>query len=196
MTSGDDLISWRVFCAIELPIEVKNKIQSHNDRLRKSASASSASWTRVGNIHLTLKFFGQVERGRISQISTASDRAVAEFAPFEISVGGVGVFPKPSHPRVLWVGIVDESQELARLQALLENECLKEGFATEDRSFRPHLTIARIKKQEGARSLAEAHLGSTFETVGILVRELVVFRSELGREGSKYTAISRHNLSE
>ena len=105
-----------------------------------------------------------------------------------------GVFPKASRAQVLWIGVSDPSGKLAALHKRLEDECAAEGFEKEDRAYRPHLTIARIRRPEGARRLADAHLQMKIETVAIELNELVLFRSELSPKGSKYTAISNHRL--
>jgi 2'-5' RNA ligase len=83
---------------------------------------------------------------------------------------------------------------LAELQQRFELDCSTNGFEKEVRSFRPHLTIVRIRKPAGARALAEANQQLGFEPESLLVEELVVFRSELSSGGSKYTALSRHPL--
>lgn len=187
--------AWRLFCAIELPDSVRAQLQDHVRRLREAVPEASASWTRVENIHLTLKFFGNVDVDRIPGVSEAAARTVKEFAPFQIGVGKTGVFPKPSRAQVLWIGISDSSGKLSELQKQLENEFAKGGFEKEDRAYRPHLTIARLRKPEGARRLADAHLQMEFEPAEITLSELIVFRSELSSKGSKYTAISKHELS-
>ena len=186
---------WRTFCAVELPDHVRERLREHIQRLREAVPEAAASWTRVENIHLTLKFFGNVDVDRISGISDAASRAVEEFSPFRIGVGETGVFPKPSRAQVLWIGVNDPSGKLLSLQRQLENECAKKGFEKEDRAYRPHLTIARLRKPEGARRLADTHLQMKFEPAEIEINELVVFRSELSSEGSKYTAISKHQFS-
>ena len=185
---------WRVFCAVELPEDVREGLREHIRRLREAVPEAAASWTRVENIHLTLKFFGNVDLARISAISDAAARAVREFSPLKIGVGGTGVFPKPSRAQVLWIGVSDPSGQLSSLQRQLENECAKKGFEKEDRPYRPHLTIARLRKPEGARRLAETHLQMKFDPVEIELDELVVFRSELSSKGSRYTAVSQHKL--
>lgn len=186
---------WRVFCAVELPTEVRARLEEHVRRLRTDVPDVAASWSRVENIHLTLKFFGNVEVQRIQKISEAAERAVREFSTFQISVGGTGVFPRPSRPQVLWIGVADPSGQLSALQKRLENECAAEGFPKEDRAYKPHLTIARLRKPEGSRRLAEAHLAMRFEPVEIGVNEIVVFRSELSPKGSRYTPLSQHRVS-
>lgn len=181
---------WRVFCAIELPAAVRARLEDHILRLRKAVPDAPASWSRVENIHLTLKFFGNVEVKRIEKISVAAQRAVKEFSALRISVGGTGVFPRASRPQVLWIGVNDPSGQLSVLQQKFEEECAAEGFPKEDRAYKPHLTIARLRKPEGVRDLAEAHLQMKFEPIDVELKELVVFRSELSPKGSKYTVIS------
>lgn len=183
-------VTWRVFCAVELPGEVRARLEDHVRRLRQEVPDAAASWTRVENIHLTLKFFGDVEVKRIEKISAAAERAVKQFSTFRIDVGETGVFPKPSRPQVLWIGVSDPSGQLSALQERFENECAAEGFEKENRAYRPHLTIARLRKPEGARRLADTHLQMKFETTQINLKELVVFRSELSPKGSRYTPIS------
>ncbi|HET6972728.1 MAG TPA: RNA 2',3'-cyclic phosphodiesterase [Pyrinomonadaceae bacterium] len=185
---------WRVFCAVELPAEVRARLEEHILRLRREVPDAAASWSRVENIHLTLKFFGNVEVKRIEKISAAAERVAKQFSTFQIGVGETGVFPRPSRAQVLWIGISDPSGQLSALQERLENECAAEGFAKEDRAYHPHLTIARLRKPEGARHLADAHLQMRFETIEVELKEIVVFRSELSPKGSKYTAISAADL--
>jgi len=182
---------WRVFCAVELPAEVRAGLEDHVARLRKEVPDAAASWSRVENIHLTLKFFGNVEVKQIARISEAAERVVKQFSTFQIAVGETGVFPRASRPQVLWIGVSDPSGQLSALQERFENECAAEGFPKEDRAYHPHLTIARLRKPEGARQLADAHLRMKFETIEIGLKELVVFRSELSPKGSRYTPISR-----
>ena len=188
--------SWRIFCAVELPSDVRARLERHVGQLRADVPDAAASWTRVENIHLTLKFFGNVVLDRIPNISAASSRAAKHFSSFEISVGSTGVFPKPSRAQVLWIGVNDLSGKLSELHKQLEKEFASEGFQKEDRAFRPHLTIARIRRPEGARRLAEAHLQMEFKSHEIKLTELIVFRSELSPHGSKYTPIYRHYLKD
>lgn len=186
--------TWRVFCAVELPDTVRARLQKHITRLREAVPEAAASWTRVENIHLTLKFFGNVAVDQIARISEAASRAVTNYESFQFEIGGTGVFPKPSRAQVLWIGVSDPSGKLLALQSELESEFAKDGFAKEDRAFKPHLTIARIRKPEGARRLADTHLKMSFKPAEITVDELILFRSELSSKGSKYTAISQHKL--
>ncbi len=186
---------WRIFCAVELSDQVRARLQDHIQRLRKDVPDVAASWSRVENIHLTLKFFGNVALDRIDAISASASRTVEEFSSFQIGVGNTGVFPRPSRAQVLWIGVDDPSGKLLAMQKRFEDECAAEGFVKEDRAFRPHLTIARIRKPEGARRLADAHLSMQFEPILVTLTELIVFRSELSSKGSKYTAISKNRFT-
>ena len=185
---------WRIFCAVELPPEIHDRLHDHAVRIRESVTEASASWSRPENVHLTLKFFGNVPSKNLSLISDAASRVAKEYPRFQVRIGGTGVFPKPSRAQVLWIGVDDASGRLSTLQQRLEEEFASEGFAKEDRAYRPHLTIARIRKPEGARRLAETHLQTNFKQTSITVKDFVVFRSELSSQGSRYTAISRHAL--
>lgn len=188
--------AWRVFCAIELPGPVIEKICAHTTRLRAAAPYSPASWSRPENVHLTLKFIGEIAQDRVADLSEAAAAAVAGFSPFEIVIKDTGSFPKHGTPRVFWIGIDDYSGKLTQLQAKLEDECQQFGFAKEARGFNPHLTIARGRKPQGARALAAAHKEMGFASAEVSVNELSVIRSELSSKGSNYTTISQHALSE
>jgi 2'-5' RNA ligase len=185
---------WRVFCAFELPESLRSRIQSHVQKVREAVTDAAASWSRPENIHLTMKFFGNVDQAKALVISDVLARVAKEFSAVGIAVGGTGVFPRPSRPQVLWIGIDDRTGALAKLQKRLEDECAREGFPKEDRAFRPHLTIARIRNPHNANRLAEAHLKLEFASVEVSLSELVLFRSELSPKGSKYTPISRARL--
>ena len=95
---------------------------------------------------------------------------------------------------MLWIGIDDPTGHLAGLHRTLEDECAKAGFVREERPFHPHLTIARLRKPQGSRQLAELHGEMGFTNQQVRVLEMVLFRSELLSEGSRHTAISRYRF--
>ncbi|MEK6278827.1 MAG: RNA 2',3'-cyclic phosphodiesterase [Acidobacteriota bacterium] len=186
--------TWRVFVAIELPNEIREELKIHAKRLREMVPQAQASWSRPENIHLTLKFLGDTPGSRIHQLSEAASRTVEFFEPFRIGVGGTGAFPNHREPRVLWIGLSDFQNKLSALHTALEAECARIGFEKEARAFHPHLTIARLRKPQHGRVLAEAHKQMEFKHVEFTVSELLVIRSELSSAGSKYATISRHPL--
>src|SRR5262249_57835463 len=120
---------------------------------------------------------------------------VAEMAgPFAIDIGGTGRFPTHGPARVLWIGVNDLAGDLVKLHKRLEEECLRLGFEQEERSFSPHLTLARLRNPRTTKELTQAHLEMQLPPVEILIEELRVYRSELGRDGSKYSIISAHRF--
>ncbi|HKO45058.1 MAG TPA: RNA 2',3'-cyclic phosphodiesterase [Pyrinomonadaceae bacterium] len=187
---------WRVFCSIDIPQEVRGKVEEHISQLKRAVPEAKASWSRPENIHLTIKFLGEVPPKRAEQLSQAASRAVTGLGRFRIRLEQTGSFPKHGPPRVLWIGIRNLDGKLAELFARLEDECATEGFRKESRPFRPHLTVARLRDPQGARTVALAHQELGFGPAEFDVSELLVMRSELGPHGSKYSVISRHALDE
>lgn len=184
----------RVFCAIELPEEVRARAADRIRRLREAVPEARASWERMEKLHITLKFVGEIAPERVEVLSGAATRAVQTIQPFMLTLSGAGAFPPRGIPRILWLGIEDHSGALSQLHSQLEDECAAAGFAREKRSFHPHLTLARIRAPQGARELARLHQEIVFEPIKFDVTNLVVMRSELGPGGSRYTLISRHEL--
>jgi 2'-5' RNA ligase len=189
-----NLENWRVFCALELPQQTRRRLLSHIDKLRGLVPDARASWSRESNLHLTLKFLGETPPQLVGNFDSAVARTVSVIPPFAILVTGSGVFPRPRDPRVLWVGVADPSGLLAKLHTQLEAESEREGFVREARPFHPHLTLARIRSQQGARELARAHQDLQFVAEEINVSEVVLIRSEPSSAGSRYTTISKHAL--
>jgi len=185
---------WRVFCAVDLSEAVRRRVIQHIARLKEAAPYAPASWSRASNIHLTLKFLGDVSQASVQNLSDAASRAVAGVAPFTIRIERAGAFPPHAAPRVLWIGIDDLEGKLGELHARLEAESRKAGFPGESRPFHPHLTLARLRKPQHADGLATAHKQMQFGPMEFTVSEVLVIRSELSSAGSKYTTISRHPL--
>ena len=186
--------NWRVFCAIEFPRKVVDPALERIRVLRERFPQVAAGWIRDGNFHLTVKFIGEVPRANVEKLSAAAERATTNLSSFNLVVASAGSFPKNGPPKVLWLGVKDQSGKLQVLHQRLEETCAVEGFEKDERAFHPHLTIARIRKIGGARELAAAHRELGFEAVEVLISELLVIRSELSSAGSKYTVISRHDL--
>ena len=189
---GDE--TWRVFCAVALPRDLHERLITHINCIRAAVPDARASWSRADNIHLTLKFLGDISLLQVEKLAEAASRSVEDFAPFKIVFEHTGVFPPHGSPRVLWIGVNDLEGKLGELHARLEDAAARSGFQKEPRPFHPHLTLARLRKPQHARTLAAAHKAMEFEPAEITVSELLVIRSELSSEGSRYTVISRHPL--
>ncbi|HKQ51183.1 MAG TPA: RNA 2',3'-cyclic phosphodiesterase [Pyrinomonadaceae bacterium] len=184
----------RVFCAVEVPSEVRERAAAHASRLRERFSEVRASWPRAENLHLTLKFLGEIEESRVALLRAAAARAAEKSTAFELTIEGAGAFPPRGAPRVLWLGVKDTSGGLAQLHSRLEDECAGSGFKREERPFHPHLTLARLRAPQGTRALAQFHQETGFDAAQFPVTELIVMLSELGPRGSRYTPLSRHAL--
>ena len=187
--------SLRVFCAVELPREVREAAAAHAAHLRRDFPEARASWPSPASLHITLKFLGEVGFERVRQLSGAAGAAAKGFEPFRLSIEEAGTFPPRGAARVLWLGVKDEAGRLSQLQSRLERECEAAGFPREPRAFKPHLTLARLRPAKEASALSDAHRRTAFGPYAFAVSELVVMRSELGPGGSRYTPLSRHALS-
>ena len=188
-------LPYRTFIAIELPSNIRQAIRQHIDQLRAAFPDVRASWTREDNLHLTLKFLGNVPVESIPALSNAVAEAAHTIDPFELVVSGCGTFPPHGRPKVLWIGCGAQASSLQLLHATLEGHCAAANFEREPRAYHPHLTIARLRESRDSRTLAEHHKQLGFPAQTFTVSELVVFRSELSSKGSKHTALARHELA-
>jgi 2'-5' RNA ligase len=175
----------RTFVCIEIPESIKERIAELQRHLRQMDSR--VSWTKPSNIHLTLKFLGDVPPSRIESVRQATERSVISIAPFEIEIGGAGCFPSPRSPRVLWVGLITLPDSLNRVHKRLEEELFREGFPRELKRFSPHLTLGRVRDPRNSALLAEELEARGFEGEKFEAREIIVMRSELKPTGSVYT---------
>jgi 2'-5' RNA ligase len=178
----------RTFIAIELPAEIQTAIAALQDDLRRARA--EVSWTKPGNIHLTLKFLGEIEEGMAGAAAQACVEVTQGCAPFALSLGGTGAFPNAKQPRVLWVGFQDGVSEARRLQAQLDERLAAAGFAKEERPVHPHLTMGRVKSRRGAAELLKRAEAYQLPELSFVAREIVLMRSELHPAGARYTPLA------
>ena len=178
----------RCFIAISLPEELKAKISGIKEKL-KSAGAD-VSWTRPEGMHLTLKFFGEIEDKRIPKIEKALDAVVDGIPTFTLSVSGMGTFPDMRRPRVIWIGLKEDGGNLLRLQKGVEEDLKKTGFPSEDRRFTPHITLGRIRSNKNTDKLLRLIEEEKVEELGSFdVSEVHLIKSELKPAGAEYTEL-------
>ena len=188
-------MTYRTFIAIELPPPIRRLLKDHIDKLRAQFPDVRASWSREDNLHLTLKFLGDVAVSRISDLSAACEEAAAGTNSFVLQIGGCGTFPPRGKPKVLWIGVsTNDAHPLMLFHAAVEAACAARGFTREARTYHPHLTIARLREAKDSRALAERHRECDLTAQSFQVSEIVLFRSELSSKGSKHTPLSRHRL--
>lgn len=133
----------RVFIAVKLPDHVTGWLSQIQEELK--ACRLPVQWTRAGNIHLTLKFLGEIAPQDAASVCQAVDASVVGVRPMEIFAQGVGVFPGVKRPRVLWTGISGRTDLLGYLQQHMDATLNKLGFPKDERAFTGHLTIGRFK---------------------------------------------------
>ncbi|HEY3346613.1 MAG TPA: RNA 2',3'-cyclic phosphodiesterase [Nitrospirota bacterium] len=186
-------ITVRTFIAVEMPESVKGVIEDVQGLLKRSGA--DVGWTKPGGVHLTLRFLGPVKEQRIPEIAKAVDEAVKGTAPFSLEVRGTGVFPNPRLARVVWMGLTGAVDELSALQRKVEEACEGLGFGREDKPFRPHVTLGRIKSPKFKDALLRNLDGLSDTKFGKLdITAVSIMMSELKPAGAVYTEMHRAEL--
>ena len=186
----------RTFVAVELDPRIRQaviEVQSAvKERLIRTLRGVRIQWLRPEAIHLTLKFLGDIDEATLPDLERALAAVMRGMPRFSVQVGGVGAFPDERAPRVLWVGLTDPEQALARLARTVETALEPLGFLREGRPFSPHLTMARIKDRprEVGVALGRLNLQEQITPLGPLsVNGLSFMKSELKPTGAEYTRL-------
>lgn len=184
----------RSFIAIELPDEVKFTLDGIQQSLKKSGA--DIRWVKTDNIHLTLKFLGDIEEKSVTAIIHALKGACKNHKIFRVEILGIGTFPAKRSPRVLWAGI-NGTGELVKLQAEIDDAMASQGFDPEKRAFSPHLTIGRFRSSRGRDSLLEKTEMIKHESFGLFdVRSIYLIKSDLKPSGAVYSRLAEFPLEE
>ena len=183
----------RSFVAIELPEEAKKGLASLRRELERDEQRF-VKWVDAGGIHLTLKFLGNIPSKRVTETTEAMKKAAQGLSPFFLEISGLGAFPSLKQVRVVWVGVGGELDKLSTLQQNIDSALAALGFAREERSFVPHLTVARVR--EGASTSERGRFGelvgsATFEgKYHVEVEAIKLMRSQLTPAGAIHTCLS------
>jgi len=187
----------RSFIAVELTDELKLALTRLQGRL-KSGSQAPVKWVDPYNIHLTLKFLGNISTDMAGKITVALEEAVRGISPFRLEVKGLGVFPSLKRVQVVWVGLTGEVDRLSQLQRRIDSGLASLGFTPESRPFTPHLTLARVRDRatpQERQNLGQLIDSTGFETTGNFnVGSVHLMRSQLTREGAVYSRIGSVKL--
>ncbi len=178
----------RLFVGIALPETVR-------DRLAMLESGiPGAKWVRPENLHLTLRFIGEVDGGAAHDIDAAL--AAVEARPFPLAFSGLGCFDRKGKVHTLWVG-VDKCEPLMRLQAKIETALVRAGLEPERRKFKPHAAIARMRNglAPGPKIGAYLEANNRFAAGPFDVDRFVLFRSHLGRDAAHYEELADYPLA-
>ena len=179
----------RVFIAIELPEDVRQKLANLEQELRPVTS--STRWVAPESIHLTLKFIGEIAEARLEEIDQALEGLT--WRPFQVVVRGVGFFPGARSPRILWAGLT--ASTMADLTLEIDTRMERFGFEKEKRAFRSHITLARAQDNRLDAALVES--AKRFEDVdcgSFTVDRCFLFLSTLNPTGAVYTKLKEYIL--
>ncbi|MGE0761072.1 MAG: RNA 2',3'-cyclic phosphodiesterase [Pirellulaceae bacterium] len=186
----------RTFVAVEVSPDVQSRAGSLMERLR--ASGVKVTWTKLPNLHLTLKFLGDTPETLLPDVCRAVSKACQGLASFEMQFGGAGAFPSTQRPQTLWLGVQSGLEQIAALQQSVDNALFALRFPRERRRYLPHLTLGRTRGGTPAQ-LQQLHelleQNRQFEAGVSYVEEVIVFASTLDREnGPTYDVLSRTEL--
>lgn len=184
----------RTFIAVPVGEDVERAVETVEGALKRSRS--DVKWVRPGNVHITLKFLGNIQSGRIGEIARGLAAALEGARGFDATVSGVGTFPRnPRRARVVYMGLSEGASEMAELAARIEDGMAALGFEKEKRPFKSHLTIGRVRR--GARRLDElgkAIAGAEYKPLKLGVDRVNLVKSELTPSGAIYTILETFGL--
>jgi len=187
----------RAFIAIDLSPEIQKRLDDVLKNYQAQLPNISIRWVAASNIHLTLKFLGDVSLSNLNMLTEMIQKEISTHHQFDISVGGSGAFPTLRQPRVVWVG-VEAPPELTTIQNGIEMTTARLGYSREERAFSPHLTLGRVSRNATSQDVKA--ISKTLETtrIGFLgaacVEQVHLYRSDLQPTGALYTQIFSSSL--
>ena len=184
----------RAFLAVPVSDEIRSAVESVEGELKRIGA--DVKWVKPGNVHLTLKFLGNIRPDDVGLLKAALEKTLAGQAGFEAEVAGLGTFPRGrGKPRVVWMGFEEGVDRLRDLAGLVDDACASAGFERETRPFAGHLTIGRSRRGGGRLpELAEAVAQLLFNPLQLKVDRVNLVRSRLSPEGPTYTVLESFAL--
>ncbi|MEW6685748.1 MAG: RNA 2',3'-cyclic phosphodiesterase [Candidatus Edwardsbacteria bacterium] len=178
----------RIFVAIELPNNIHQKIANLQKQLK--LTGADVKWVEPENIHLTLKFLGNLMKEKIEILSLGVEEAVKNISNFQIALDRLGAFPSLRRVQIVWVGINEGEKEAINLQEKIEEKLTSLGFEKERRAFVPHLTIGRARSFKKIPELVKEIEKVNFSTEKFLVSSVNIMKSVLTPKGPIYTKLN------
>lgn len=183
----------RTFVAANLDSGLKAALARVQEQLK--ATRADVGWVRPENLHLTLKFLGQVEKDRLGAIGKAVAAVATGFGPVRLVFEGLGAFPRPRATRVVWIGLSHGAEALTELQTKVEAALDPLGFPLEARPFTAHLTLGRVRSPAHREQLARALTGAPAEVLGEMVLDRIeLMKSDLSVGGARYSILQSFPL--
>jgi len=183
----------RTFIAIDIPYS--HKMRECQNKLEHRLASQDIKWTPENQMHLTLKFLGNIDENVIRKCIIVLKDIATNYHPFSFNIRDLGVFKNIFYPRIIWFG-VEKNETLIRLKKDIEKRFVELGFEPDDKNFNPHLTIGRIKRlksKEALKELLEEYKDQVFHTVD--VENIVFYESILKPEGPIYLPIEKIQLT-
>jgi 2'-5' RNA ligase len=181
--------SQRLFVAVPMPPDALAACRALLDPVRTGPHARAVRWVRTENLHLTLRFLGEVPEGQVSAVGAAVGEAAAGLDAFHVILAGTGVFPADRHPRTIWLGIEQGADELGAAVRALDGPLTNLGWQSETRPYRPHVSIARTDAAAPAETLAAAEAlraAADGWRVAFEAATIALYRSHLGAGPPRY----------
>jgi 2'-5' RNA ligase len=185
----------RSFVALDIGADVRRDLAAAQEQLK--AAKASVRWVPAENLHLTLKFLGNIAEERVPSIMDALAAAAQGIGPFDMRVCGLGAFPSLRRPRVVWAGVREGAEQATHLAQAVERELGSLGFEPEKRQFSAHITLGRVRSAAGVGALAaliEKQTGADFGTVQ--VQRIALMKSELRPSGAVYSMLGEVPLGQ
>ncbi|MCH2115524.1 MAG: RNA 2',3'-cyclic phosphodiesterase [Pirellulales bacterium] len=186
----------RTFIAIKATDEVRNCALATIKKLR--GLADNIKWVAPENLHWTLQFLGDVGDAQTFEVCRHVAQVAAEVSCFTLHADRVGAFPSTDRPRAIWLGAGEGSEPICRLQGLIEARMSELGFRSKQRRFVPHLTLGRVNKGSHAGTALGHHIAGLegLEPSAMVAEEVIIFGSELERNGPTYHVLGRALLDD
>jgi len=179
---------FRAFFAIDLPKELKQEMVNVIKLLQKKNPGKNIVWTKPENLHITLKFLGNVLPLQCEQFLPAVEDTISQIQKFTLKLEKISLFPSKRSPRVIAL-LPSPMERLVALACKIEEQVVRYGLQAETRAFKPHLTLARIK-QKGKNEFNDIAM----PPLNFEVERLTLFRSEITHTGSRYEILQHISL--
>jgi 2'-5' RNA ligase len=189
----EKIITMRTFIAIDIPDALRSEMNKIIEELKKCGA--DVRWVKVNSIHLTLKFLGEIPEEIVGKVIKKIDANVAGFDPLKIRLAELGGFPNLSRPRVIWLGAMGIGEGLKVLHKEIEKSLQSLGFAPENRDFKPHLTLGRVKSPRGLSNLTKMVRDKADVELGEFIADsYYLFQSILKPAGAEYRKVQQFIL--
>jgi RNA 2',3'-cyclic 3'-phosphodiesterase len=179
----------RAFMAMLLPVPLKAAATQRQEQLRVIFPVGSVRWVGSENFHLTVRFFGDLDRKALSKATGVVESLEGEIPAIPVRLGPVSAFPSPSRPQTVWVAVDSEEGRLDALAALIDRRIREAGFGPADKPWRSHLTLGRVNREGVVRPPAGWSGGLTGDAGDSTIGTIALMQSELRPQGPRYTPL-------